>query len=459
MIVCKFGGTSLASAGQIRKVCSIVAADRGRKWVVVSAPGKRTHTDTKVTDLLIRCGERLLSGKDATEEIRAIESRFEEITAGLKLPSGVLEDISLELRALTASIRGESSRFMDLMKAAGENFCAKVVAAYLSHMGLAASYINPGEAGLLLTGECGNARVLPEAYERLRSLKDAEGVVVIPGFFGYTPEGEIVTFPRGGSDITGSIIAAAVEAELYENFTDVDSVYAVNPSLIKRPRMIKEMTYREMRELSYSGFSVFHEEALLPAFRAGIPVHIRNTNNPGAPGTMIVEHRQCDGNAVVGIASDNGFCSINLTKYMMNREIGFGRKLLQILEDEGLPYEHTPTGIDNMSILLRESLLTGTMMKRILSRIGAELQVDSVEFVHRLSLIMVVGEGLSRTPGIATRATGALAKAGVNIEMLNQGCSEVSFMIGVNECDAEKAVVSLYHEFFYEDALRLSLTS
>lgn len=449
MKVAKFGGTSLASAEQIRKVCAIIQADEARRLVVVSAPGKRFKDDVKVTDLLITYAEQVLAGESADKVKNQILDRYVEIAQGLSLGQEITARIVAELAETLSNESGKDpARFLDTVKAAGEDTCAKLVAQYLRSLGLESSYVNPFEAGLLVTDEAGNAQVLPEAYVKLRALKDRSGIIVFPGFFGYSTEGVLVTFSRGGSDITGSILAAAVQADLYENFTDVDSVYAVNPNLVEKPKEIREITYREMRELSYSGFSVFHEEALFPAYQAGIPVCIKNTNNPAAPGTMIVSEREATGSHVSGIASDKGFCSIYVGKYLMHREIGFGRKLLTILEDEGLSYEHTPSGIDNISVILRKRDFTEDIQERVVQRIQTELQAEEVVLEHDLALVMIVGEGMRRSVGTSARATAALAKAKVNLEMINQGSSEVSMMFGVKEVDADRAVTALYHEFF-----------
>ncbi|WP_432775024.1 aspartate kinase [Brevibacillus gelatini] len=453
MKVAKFGGTSLANAEQIKKVCNIVLADRERRIVVVSAPGKRHKDDTKVTDLLIRYATRFLQDGQADAEKQAVFQRYREIVAELGLGEHVGKQLEGELDAVLSNRKGLSAeRFMDAVKAAGEDTCAKIVAHYLRSLGEEASYVNPKDAGLLVSDEAGNAHVLPEAYEKLAALREREGLTVFPGFFGYTTSGELVTFSRGGSDITGAILAAAVTADVYENFTDVDSVYVVNPNLIANPREVKEITYREMRELSYSGFSVFHEEALIPAYQADIPVCIKNTNNPSAPGTMIVAERLCATNQVSGIASDSGFCSIYVSKYLMNREIGFGRKLLQIFEEEGISYEHTPSGIDNISVIVREKDLTEDKEKRIIERIFRELEADDVTVQHSLALVMIVGEGMRQSVGTTARAATALAAAKINLEMINQGSSEVSMMFGVKAAEANRAVIALYQEFFGDDA-------
>jgi aspartate kinase len=448
MKVAKFGGTSLASADQIRKVCKIVLSDPERRMVVVSAPGKRFKEDTKVTDMLIACANAILVKGSADEELSAVTDRFTSIVSDLGLDNKLAEEIAADLKARVNGDSSNKGRFMDSIKAAGEDNCAKVVAAYLTSQGVQATYVNPGKAGLLLSDEFGNAQVLEESYENLKTLRDMPGIVIFPGFFGFSKDGEVVTLPRGGSDISGSILAAAVEVDLYENFTDVDNVYSINPNLVKNPRPINEITYREMRELSYAGFSVFHEEALEPVYHKGIPVRIKNTNNPDAPGTTIVKRRDASVNPIAGVASDVGFCFIYLSKYLMNREVGFGRKILQILEEEGLSYEHIPSGIDNMSIILKQALITETKEAKVLHRIKTELNVDDISVQRNIALVMIVGEGMMRNIGVAARATAAFRDAGVNLEMINQGSSEVSMMFGVMEEDSNKAVVSLYNEFF-----------
>ncbi|ULT55219.1 aspartate kinase [Neobacillus drentensis] len=448
MKVVKFGGSSLASGRQLEKVFQIVTADRERKVVVVSAPGKRYAEDTKVTDLLIECAESCLVNQDPKEKLAAVLERYAVIAEELNLPDGVIQEIHDDLLTRIASNQDKPDRFLDLLKASGEDNNAKLVAAYFQSRGVEAHYVNPREAGLLVSDEPGNAQALPESYERLNSLNDRSGILIFPGFFGYSVNGEVFTFSRSGSDITGSILANALKADLYENFTDVDAVYSVNPSIVKKPKEIKELTYREMRELSYAGFKVLHDEALVPAFRAGIPVNIKNTNNPSAPGTLIVNNRDNTNGPVIGIASDKGFCSIYVSKYLMNREIGFGRKLLGVLEDYGLSYEHTPSGIDDVSVILRESQFDEKIMDEVINRIKNELHADEVKVAHSLALIMVVGEGMRQNVGTMAKASKALAKAKVNIEMINQGSSEVSMMFGVKEVDEKRAVQALYEEFF-----------
>lgn len=448
MKVVKFGGSSLATGEQLEKVLSIVTSDSSRKVVVVSAPGKRFAQDIKVTDLLIECAEKTLNGESNSKLVSAVVERYENIAKDLDLPEEVIVGIKKDLDDLLNSDRSNRNQFLDTIKASGEDNNAKLVASFFQSRGVDAHYVNPKEAGLFVTDELGNAQVLPESYDNLYSLRQRPGIIIFPGFFGYTKGGAVATFSRSGSDITGSILANGIKADLYENFTDVDAVYAVNPNIVPNPNEITELTYREMRELSYAGFSVFHDEALIPAFRAGIPVNVKNTNNPSAPGTKIVNRRDNTNGPVVGIASDKGFCSIYVSKYLMNREIGFGRKLLTILEEYGMSYEHTPSGIDDITIILRQNQMDQYTEQDIIDRIKFELGADEVKVEHDLALLMIVGEGMRQNVGTTARAAKALAAAGVNIEMINQGSSEVSMMFGVKQYSEKKAVRAIYEEFF-----------
>jgi len=425
--------------------------------VVVSAPGKRAPEDRKVTDLLIECAEAYAEGggvtRQAAEALYQVVKRYQDIVQDLGMPKSVSlavrRDLESRLEAFDAGGLPLGA-FVDLMKAAGEDNCARVVAEYFERNGLPAVYVSPKEAGLLLTEEFGNAHVLPQAYANLAAaLKDDGQVKVFPGFFGYTRGGRVITFSRGGSDVTGSILAAALGAELYENFTDVSSVFAVDPSVVRQPAPIEALTYREMRELSYSGFTVYHEDALLPVINRAIPIQIKNTNDPLAKGTAIVPSRAIDpARPVVGVSAAAGFMSINISKLLMNDEIGFGRKALQIIEDEGLSFEHMPSGIDNISLILKEAGVTAERERRITDRMILELGVDEVGVRRGLAIVMVVGEGMLHTVGTMARAASALARSGINIEVINQGASEVSVMFGLDAKDATAAVRSLYNEFF-----------
>ena len=356
MKVIKFGGSSLADAKQILKVCKIILSDEERRLVVVSAPGKRYSDDKKVTDMLISLAQASHNGENTDVILNEIVERYASISVNLGLGKDIVNLIRADLIQRINTKTESYGKFVDLLKAAGEDNNAKLIASYLQSKGVNAEYVNPKDAGLILTEEFGNAQVLPSSYEKLSELAKRDTIMIFPGFFGYSEKGEVVTFSRGGSDVTGGILAAAIKASVYENFTDVDFVYAANPNLINNPFPIPLFTYEEMQELSYAGFSVLHEEALAPVYKVGIPVNIRNTNNPDAKGTMIVPGKMAPKPTlpVVGIACDKGFLTLHVHKYMMNREIGFGRKLLQILEENNVPFEHMPSGMDSISIIMRE---------------------------------------------------------------------------------------------------------
>lgn len=448
MKVVKFGGSSLASAQQLRKVGQIVKDDAQRKIIVVSAPGKRYPDDEKVTDLLIELAEKSLQGEDYSRQMHKVVQRYQEMADELGLSKEVMERIKLHLNELAAGDKTHPDYYLEAFKASGEDNNAKLVAAYFNQENIPASYINPKEAGLLVTDEPHNAHLLPESYEKLVKLRERKEVVVFPGFFGCTHEGKICTFSRGGSDITGAILASGVDAELYENFTDVDAIFAANPKVVENPMPVVELTYREMRELSYAGFSVLHDEALEPAFKKGIPVVIKNTNNPNAPGTSIIKEHTRQHPPIIGIASSSGFMNIYIEKYLMNREIGFGRKVLQLLETYGLSYEHTPSGIDNMTLILREEQVTLSIEEALITALKEQLQVENVKIERDVALIMLVGEGMRNQIGTMATAAAAFKDRNINIDMVNQGASENSVMFGIQKKDEDKAVESLYHAFF-----------
>ena len=452
MKVIKFGGSSLADANQIKKVCDIILADDARRLVVVSAPGKRFSGDEKVTDMLIELAETALGDGDVPFAISKVVGRYESIARDLDLGEDIVNIIREDITKRANSSKNNPKKFTDLLKAAGEDNSAKLVAAYLVSIGVNAEYVNPRDAGLVLSDEFGNAQVLSKSYFKLARLAKRRTIMIFPGFFGYSETGEVVTFSRGGSDVTGAILAAAVNADIYENFTDVDSVYAANPKIVENPMPIPIFSYEEMRELSYAGFSVLHEEALAPVYHKGITVNIKNTNNPEAPGTLILpasaltlEHKRFK---VVGIAADKGFMTLHVQKYMMNREIGFGRRLLQIIEEGNISYEHTPSGIDSISIIINEKYYDDDVFDRIIKRIYAELNVDNVTLEFDQAIVMVVGNGMAKAVGTLADATKALTDARININMVNQGSSEVSIMFGIDSEDADEAVKALYKAFF-----------
>ena len=448
MKVVKFGGSSLASAGQLEKVLQIIKADPERRFVIVSAPGKRCTQDTEVTDALIKYYRDYVAGNDVTKHQQWIIQRYRDMALELQLKPNILERISKSFQKL-ASLPIENNKFLyDTFLAAGENNNAKLIAAYFRQNGVDARYVHPREAGLIVSSEPGNARLLPSSYDKIEELNEADEVLIIPGFFGVTKDDQICTFSRGGSDITGSIIAAGVKADLYENFTDVDGIFAAHPGIIHMPHSIPELTYREMRELAYAGFTVLHDEALIPAYRGKIPLVIKNTNNPTHPGTKIVLKHSNRDFTVVGIAADAHFTSINMSKYLMNREIGFGRKVLQILEDLNIRWEHMPTGIDDLSIILRDRELTPIKEEEILRQLRQKLEVDHAEIEHDLSIIMIVGEKMKSHIGLTATATKALSDNHINIQMISQGSSEVSIMIVINSKQEKAAIKALYKAFF-----------
>lgn len=448
MKVVKFGGSSLASAGQLEKVLQIIKADPERRFVIVSAPGKRCTQDTKVTDALIKYYRDYVAGNDVTKRQQWIIQRYRDMALELQLKPNILERISKSFQKL-ASLPIENNKFLyDTFLAAGENNNAKLIAAYFRQNGVDARYVHPREAGLIVSSEPGNARLLPSSYDKIEELNEADEVLIIPGFFGVTKDDQICTFSRGGSDITGSIIAAGVKADLYENFTDVDGIFAAHPGIIHMPHSIPELTYREMRELAYAGFTVLHDEALIPAYRGKIPLVIKNTNNPTHPGTKIILKHSNRDFTVVGIAADAHFTSINMSKYLMNREIGFGRKVLQILEDLNIRWEHMPTGIDDLSIILRDRELTPIKEEEILRQLRQKLEVDHAEIEHDLSIIMIVGEKMKSHIGLTATATKALSDNHINIQMISQGSSEVSIMIVINSKQEKAAIKALYKAFF-----------
>ena len=453
MKVCKFGGSSLANAAQLNKVIDIVLADPARRIVVVSAPGKRHGGDTKVTDLLIALANTALKGENTDREFGAVVERYAEMAQELNLGDDIVKEIEQDLSGRVAQVKDLApAEFMDLLKAAGEDNNAKLVAVAFQKRGKKARYASPKDTGMILKGNFGDAVLDSESYTRLsRAFSNFDGIVIYPGFFGYTRDGKVATFPRGGSDITGSILAAAVCADVYENFTDVDSVYPCDPRIVeevKNGEGIATMTYREMRELAYAGFGVFNDDAVIPAVRARIPINIRNTNHPSEPGTMIQQSRRVIPGTVVGIASADGFVNLIVEKYLMNRQIGFGRRLLQVLEEHGISYEHMPSGVDSQCVVFKEQFLKKEDEHKLLQAIKKELEPDYVAIERDLTILMIVGEGMCYTAGMFAKACLALASAGISMSMVNQGSSEVSFMIAIRTADRDNAVRALYKAFF-----------
>ncbi len=432
--VVKFGGSSLADAEHFRRVAAIVKADPNRRYVVASAPGKRFSEDVKVTDMLYHCYEMVRNREDITEYYGKICDRYNGIIRDL----GLDFDITGELEYIKNGIMHHSGR--DFAASRGEYLNSLILAKFLGF-----GFIDSESAIYFKDdGSFDEEKTNEEMKKELARFPYA----VIPGFYGVMPNGTIKTFSRGGSDVTGSIVARAAEAELYENWTDVSGFLMADPRIVEDPLPIKEITYRELRELSYMGASVLHEEAIFPVRYAGIPINIRNTNEPTAPGTMIVSATQgYDAERIItGVAGKKGLSVITIEKDMMNAEIGFGRKVLEILEDYGISFEHLPSGVDTMSVVVSSAALMPNE-ERVIASIQRSVRPDSVTVENGLSLLAVVGRGMVKAKGTAARVFNAISAAGVNIRMIDQGSSELNIIVGVEEHDFEKAMNAIYREF------------
>ncbi|TDM42280.1 aspartate kinase [Macrococcoides goetzii] len=446
MIVCKFGGSSVSNAQQIKKILNIINQNEQRKIVIVSAPGKRYAEDVKVTDLLIQLYDKILLSKKYDNELNDILHRFESIEDELGLTTSLTPLFKTQLLDFIQKYNNQPLRLLDALKSSGEDFNAQLIAAYNNQNGIKTTYLSPKALNMIVSDEPGNAIILDESYDKIyKVIQNIEGKIIIPGFFGVNENGDRVTFSRGGSDITGAIISRSVHAEIYENFTDVSGIYAANPSIVATPASIHNLTYAEMRELSYAGFNVFHDEALMPLYKEGIPVNIKNTNDPDHPGTMITKLRASSG--VVGVSCDSGFVSINMTKYLMNREIGFTRKLLTILEDHHISYEHMPSGIDDISLIIRKNQFNDNLYE-LINEIKNQLNVDDISVEENIAILMIVGLGMKTQVGTANKATEAFRQNNINLKMINQGSSEISMMFGIDETDERKAVQAIYDAYF-----------
>lgn len=432
--VVKFGGSSLADAEHFKQVASIIKADSSRRYVVPSAPGKRSKDDTKVTDMLYRCYEMARNNENIDEYYSLICDRYNGIIREL----GMDFDISGELEYVKSALQHRSGR--DFAASRGEYLNGIILAKYLKY-----DFIDAENVIFFRDNGSFDEEKTNEAMRReLMQHKQA----VIPGFYGVMPNGTIKTFSRGGSDITGSIVARAVEADLYENWTDVSGFMMADPRIVESPAAIATITYRELRELSYMGATVLHEDAIFPVRYAGIPINIRNTNSPADDGTMIVaDTADYDAEKVItGVAGKKGFSVITIEKDMMNSEIGFGRKVLEVLEDNGISFEHLPSGIDTMSIVVSSAALDGRRDK-VLSSMNRMVRPDSIAIEDGLALIAIVGRGMVKARGTAARVFDAISGAGVNIRMIDQGSSEISIIVGIEEHDFDKALKAIYGEF------------
>lgn len=431
--VVKFGGSSLASAEQFKKVGNIIRADESRVYVVPSAPGKRNSADTKVTDMLLHAYETASKGEDITSEMAAIKARYDEIITGLGLDFSLDRDFEEITEKLTAE------PLMDYAASRGEFLNGKIMAAYLG-----ITFIDAAEVIFFnAEGNLNDYKTYKTLGQRLKENERA----VIPGFYGMGKDGNVKTFSRGGSDVTGSIVAKACRADVYENWTDVSGFLVADPRIVPNPKAIKYITYRELRELSYMGASVLHEDAIFPVRHCGIPINIRNTNAPEDNGTWIVESTcQKQDYVVTGIAGKKDFCTIFISKAMMNSEIGFGRKVLQAFEENNISFEHMPSGIDTMTIVVHADEFIHKEQS-VVSAIHRLAEPDSVEIESGLALVAVVGRGMKSASGTAGKLFTALAKEGINIRMIDQGSSELNIIIGVDNKDFETAIKAIYNTF------------
>lgn len=431
--VVKFGGSSLASAEQFEKVGKIIKSDRERKFVVPSAPGKRFKEDTKVTDMLYACYDLAENGKSFNKELNAIKARYDEIIKGLKLKLK-LDD---EFAKLEENFKAKAGS--NYAASRGEYLNGIIMADYLGY-----EFID--SATVIFFDENGDLDA--EKTNKIMSERLAKcECAVVPGFYGSRPDGSVKTFSRGGSDITGSIVARAIKADVYENWTDVSGFLITDPRIVDNPKGIEVITYRELRELSYMGAGVFHEDAIFPVRKEGIPINIKNTNAPEDEGTWIVDSTcQKSKYTITGIAGKKGFCSINIEKDMMNSEIGFGRRVLQVFEENGISFEHMPSGIDTLTVFVHQDEFMHKEQK-VVAGIHRLAQPDSIEIESDLALIAVVGRGMKAARGTAGRIFSALAHNNVNVKMIDQGSSELNIIIGVANDDFEAAIQAIYNIF------------
>ena len=434
--VVKFGGSSLASADQFKKVGNIIRSDESRRFVVPSAPGKRFKEDTKVTDMLYKCYAEAEAGKAFDKQLKAIEDRYNEIIKGLGLKLSLKENFE------TIRKNFEAKAGEDYAASRGEYLNGIVMANYLGYEFVDAATVVCFDKN----GEFDAEKTNKTMAARLKGVEKA----VIPGFYGAMPDGTVKTFSRGGSDVTGSIVARAIKADIYENWTDVSGFMVADPRIVENPKSIDIITYRELRELSYMGASVLHESAIFPVRKEGIPINIRNTNAPEDKGTMIVETTCNRPDCIItGVAGKKGFVSISIDKDMMNSEIGFGRKVLQVFEDNGISFEHMPSGIDTMTVFVHQDEFVEKEQK-VLAELHRAVSPDSIDLESDLALIAVVGRGMKNNSGIAANIFSALAKAKINIKMIDQGSSELNIIIGVRNRYFEDAIKTIYGVFVPE---------
>ena len=430
--VCKFGGTSMASAITVNQVFNIIESDKDRKYIVVSAPGKRDKNDIKVTDMLYKAFDEAQETGRCDNAFSKIRERFKALVDDLKLDF----DLNEMLDSIEKQIN--TSTTPDYAASRGEYLSARIFAIKTGYKFIDAQDLIKFDSRGALDSEITN--------DNVKRVLEGVDRAVIPGFYGIDIDGNIKTFSRGGSDVTGAIIARGVGADLYENWTDVNGFMKADPRIVENPKIIDELTYKELRELSYMGANVLHPESIFPVRQAGIPINIKNTFNPSHKGTMIVEDYNPDDSIITGIAGKKDFSVLLLEKSMMNSEIGFARKVLSVLEHYGVSFEHVPSGIDTMSFVISNSELEGKLEK-ILNGIRRSVSVDKITVYKDMALIATVGHGMAKRKGTSATLFGALADTGVNIRMIDQGSSELNIIVGVDNDDYEKAIDAIYHGF------------
>lgn len=431
--VVKFGGSSLAGAAQFEKAGQIILSDKDRRYVIPSAPGKRDDKDNKVTDLLYKAYSIAEEDEDFSEVFSEIEERYNSIIQGLGL------EIRLDKEFSRIKEDFKSKKGRDYAASRGEYLNGLLLADYLKY-----TFVDAAEVVFFAEdGSFDSQKTYKVMHDRLKDIEYA----VVPGFYGSNPDGSIRTFSRGGSDVTGSIVARSVKADVYENWTDVSGFFVADPRIIVDPENIEMITYTELRELAYMGASVLHEDAIFPVRREGIPINIRNTNKPEDKGSWIVQSTgQKSRFTITGIAGKKGFCSVNIEKDKMNSEVGFGRKVLQAFEDNEISFEHMPSGIDTMTIIVHQDEFI-EKEQSVVSEINRLTHPDSIDIEADLALIAVVGRGMKSSKGTSGRIFSALAHANVNVKMIDQGSSELNIIIGVKNEDFENAIRAIYNIF------------
>lgn len=433
MIVTKFGGSSLADASQFRKVKDIILSNGGRKIVVPSAPGKRNPKDFKITDLLYLCHAHIESSIPLDDVFNLISNRYKDIVSDLNLDL----DIDYYLDKIKSDLENGASK--DYAASRGEYLNGIILANYLDF-----EFIDAKDVILFNKYGCIDTDA---TYKALKKVLIDGKKAVIPGFYGSDPTGDIITFSRGGSDVTGALVAASINADLYENWTDVSGFLMADPRIVKNPMQIRKITYRELRELSYMGASVLHEESIFPVRNAGITINIKNTNIPTDPGTLIVKDMEPDfENPIKGIAGKKDFTVISLEKAMMNSELGFCRKVLSILEQNCISFENMPAGIDTVCLVISDSQLKNKT-EILVEEIKRTCNPDSIVVHPNMALIATVGNGMSSNKGVAAKIFNSLSESNINIRMIDQGSSEINILIGIENDDFEKAINSIYNAF------------